>query len=152
MTFWTIGAYVLVALNTRRPASTGAPGTSSVSPNEPVYTSSLDVAGIKTFGVLLCQIGPEHVVTGRSQSVAAHAAVVRGLVRRLAMAGQGHHNIARRDVAVVDHVFARHARHHRGIDNDGADQIPHVGRFTAGRADVQTFFAQVGQKGLLCLG
>ena len=87
---------------------------------------------IIAFWILFGQGLPKHVVPCRRQSVAAHAPIELGFVGRLSRTRQSHHHIASRDAAVVNHLVASHAGHHRGIHDDGAHQVPNVCGFTSG--------------------
>src|SRR5690606_41220155 len=66
---------------------------------------------------------------------AAHARVLPGLVRRLAVRGEADDRQAGADFFTRDDVLPRHARDQGGINHQGAHGIAHVGRFAAAAED-----------------
>ena len=101
------------------------------------------VVGLRVF---LCEVFAEHVVAGRGKSVAAHAAVVFVLVCGLSEAGEADDDVAGADVGVVDNVTALHAASDGAIDDNGADEVAHVGRLAACAVDADAHLAQLGHE------
>ena len=102
-------------------------------------------------GVLFGVEFGEYVVSGGSEAIAAHTAVVLGFVGGLAVGCKAYDDVAGVDVCVVDYICAPHASGDGGIDDNGAHQVAHVGGFAPGEvyADakvahlLQEFFGSV---------
>lgn len=88
-------------------------------------------AGVVAFGVAGGVVVAEHVVAGRGEAVAAHAAVVAVFVGSLPKGGEGHEHIAGAE-CIFDDVLSAHARKSRVTHIYGAYYIAHVGSFAAG--------------------
>ncbi len=104
------------------------------------------------YGVVVC-LGvffgdgfAEHVVTCRGEAVAAHAAVVFGLVGGLSVAGKTDNHVAGTYVGVVDYIGAAHAACNGAVDNDSAHQVADIGCFASGRVDVYAIAAKLGEQ------
>lgn len=79
--------------------------------------------GIVGFRIFLRQYPGEHVVPGRGQTVAAHAAVVLVFVGSLSERGETHDRAAGSDMRVIDHVASAQSGRDGAVDDDRAHQI-----------------------------
>ena len=68
----------------------------------------------------------------RSESIAAHAAIVAVFVGGLTSRFKTHNHITMSDVSIVDDLAAGHAAGNGTVDDDGAHQVAHIGRFATG--------------------
>ena len=101
---------------------------------------------VETFGVFFGQIFRKNIVTGRSQTVRAHSAVVTLFVSRLTCRTQSDNHVSRTDIGVVDDIAAFHTAGDRRIDDNRAHEVAHISRFTASGIDSDAHFAQFGQQ------
>eukprot|EP00964_Phaeocystis_antarctica_P101399 scaffold66881_cov63-Phaeocystis_antarctica.AAC.1 len=90
--------------------------------------------GVEALRVARREVVGEDVVPRRGETVGAHAAIVLGLVGRLAVGGEADDYVARADRVVADDVAPPHARRDRAVDHHSAHEVTEVGRLAA-RAD-----------------
>ena len=102
--------------------------------------------GIVALRIFLGKILGKHIVSGRSEAVAAHTAIVFALVGGLSRRSEAHNDIAALNVGIIDNIAALHTASDSAVHNDGAHQIAHVGGFAAGAVDVYTKFAKLGKE------
>src|SRR5688500_20222424 len=84
----------------------------------------------------------EDVVAGRGQSIAAHSPVVFIFVSSFAVRSEANDDISILDSRIVDNILFFHPAHHRAVDDDGADEVSKVRRFSTRANDVYAVVAQ----------
>ena len=88
----------------------------------------------------------EYIVASRGEAIAAHAAVVAVFVGCLTVGSEAYNDVAGVDMGVVDDVGTAHAGGDGGVDNDGADEVAHVGCLAAGEVNADAEVAHLLQK------
>ena len=99
-----------------------------------------------TFGIFLCQIFGEYIMTGAGQSVAAHTTVIFLFISSLSVRSQAYNYIARTDIGIINHIAALHAASYGAVHDDGTHQIAYIGSFTACSIYAYTHFAELGEQ------
>ena len=95
---------------------------------------------------LLCKIPGKDIMTCGGQSVAAHAAIVTGLVCRLSGRRKTDDHIARTDVCIVDYILAAHTASDCRIHDNRADKVAHIGCLAPRRIDADSHPAHISQE------
>ena len=62
-------------------------------------------------------------MSGRSQTIAADAAIISSFIRRLAITRQTDDDLPRLDMVGIDQIFFLHSRHHAAIDRNRANEV-----------------------------
>ena len=101
---------------------------------------------VEAFGELLGVVFRKNVVACRGQAVAAHTAVIFGLVGGFAVGGKAYDDVAGTDMGVVDYIGAVHTGRDGAVDDDGAYQVAHVGCLAAGQGDAYAEVAHLLQE------
>ncbi len=85
-------------------------------------------------------------MSSRCQAVAAHTPVVGVFVACPTEGSQAYYHIAGLDTRIVDYIRTFHTATQGRIDDDGTNQIAHIGRFTAGEPYADTKLTHFLQK------
>ena len=85
-------------------------------------------------------------MTGGSQSIAAHTAIIFFFISGLSMRGKSHNDISRTDIGIVDNICTFHAACHCTVYDNSADEITYIGCFTSGGIYAYSHFTKFGQQ------